>query len=58
MRGSYRTAMIVETRTRFLGRLRHRVWTVEQKDRDLVVGLLCDIHHINQLEKLEAGEQD
>ena len=44
MQGSYRTATIVETRNLFLGRLRHRVWMVEEEDRDLLVGLRPDIH--------------
>ena len=44
MRGSYRTARIVETRNLFLARLRHRVWTIQQENCDLLVGLLSDIH--------------
>jgi hypothetical protein len=44
MQGSYRTVKIVEIRNLFLGRLRHRVRAVEQEDRDLLVGLLADIH--------------
>ena len=44
MQGSYRSVRYVETRTLFLGRLRHCVWTVEQENRDLLVGLLADIH--------------
>jgi len=44
MQGSYRTVRIVEIRNLFLGRLRHRVRAVEQEDRDLLVGLLADIH--------------
>ena len=35
---------MVETRNLFLGRLRHRVWSVEQENRDLLLGLLPDIH--------------
>jgi hypothetical protein len=44
MRGSYRTARIVETRNLFLGWLRHGIGAVEQEDRNLLVGLPADIH--------------
>jgi len=44
MQRSYRTVRIVEIRNLFLGRLRHRVRAVEQEDRDLLVGLLADVH--------------
>ena len=44
MQGSYRTVRIVEIRNLFLGRLRDCVRAVEQQDRDLLVGLLADVH--------------
>jgi hypothetical protein len=44
MQGSYRSARIVKTLNLFIGRLWDRVRAVEQEDRDLLVGLLADIH--------------
>ncbi len=57
MQGSYRTVRIVEIRNLFLGRLRHRVRAVEQQDRDLLVGLLADVHSAANAPDLLATAQ-
>ena len=44
MRGSYRSARIVETRSLLIPRLRHGIRAVKQENRDLLIHLLADVH--------------